>query len=285
MSIRSLAIIATGEADDETAIAIGADLAKRHQAAAIVVDAFVELPPVAVSSFEAGGLADPIVLAALERRAKNVTQQIARLVAQASAVILGPQADATGALSIAEPGETIWETLCRELPLADLVVVAQSTAASEHHWGGPLSDALMEARTPVLVARSAIPFADRPAAVAWDGSFEAARAVRAALPLLASASEVMILQDPANLQAGRRAQADPERLKRYLQRRGPCVSQIVEVSGRPVSQALLEAAQSAGAALLVAGAYSHSRLKETLFGGVTRDLLHAASGPHLLLAH
>ena len=113
----------------------------------------------------------------------------------------------------------------------------------------------------------------RPAAVAWDGSLQAGRAVRAALPLLKEASQVVILQDPVELDVSPGAQADPSRLERYLGAHGIAVGASIEARGRQVGEALLKAAAEVGAALLVAGAYGHSRLREWAFGGVTRDLL------------
>lgn len=59
----------------------------------------------------------------------------------------------------------------------------------------------------------------------------------------------------------------------------------MQVRGAKVGPALLDAAQAFGAALLVAGAYRHSRLAEALFGGATRAFLEARDGPHLLIAH
>jgi nucleotide-binding universal stress UspA family protein len=50
-----------------------------------------------------------------------------------------------------------------------------------------------------------------------------------------------------------------------------------------VGERLLQGAE--GIDLLVAGAYGHSRLREFVFGGVTRTLLSATDGPALLLAH
>jgi len=50
-----------------------------------------------------------------------------------------------------------------------------------------------------------------------------------------------------------------------------------------IGERLLQGAQ--GVDLLVAGAYGHSRLREFVFGGVTRTLLAATDGPAMLLAH
>jgi nucleotide-binding universal stress UspA family protein len=51
-----------------------------------------------------------------------------------------------------------------------------------------------------------------------------------------------------------------------------------------VAEELVRAAESEGADLIVAGAYGHSRMREWIFGGVTRDLLHH-SPICCLLAH
>lgn len=143
----------------------------------------------------------------------------------------------------------------------------------------------MEAQSPVFVARGDATAAGRPAVVAWDGSLQAARAARAAIPLLRDASKVAILQDPDEIDVSPGGQADPARLQRYLAARGVATETVVEVRGRQVGRALLDAAADFGAALLVAGAYGHSRLGEAIFGGATRTMLEAKSGPHLLVSH
>ncbi len=57
-----------------------------------------------------------------------------------------------------------------------------------------------------------------------------------------------------------------------------------EKSNTPVGEALLAAAESENADLMVMGAYTRSRLRELVFGGVTRDILGAAGLP-VLMAH
>jgi nucleotide-binding universal stress UspA family protein len=51
-----------------------------------------------------------------------------------------------------------------------------------------------------------------------------------------------------------------------------------------MSATLLQSAQEAGANLMVMGAYTHSRLRELVFGGVTYEVLSAADMP-VLMAH
>jgi nucleotide-binding universal stress UspA family protein len=60
--------------------------------------------------------------------------------------------------------------------------------------------------------------------------------------------------------------------------------EIVNVDGRAMGDALLHYVATHGGDLLVMGAYGHSRLRETVFGGTTRSLLERSPTP-ILLAH
>ncbi|RZJ45348.1 MAG: universal stress protein, partial [Brevundimonas sp.] len=125
--------------------------------------------------------------------------------------------------------------------------------------------ALLERRLPVLVSRRAARAPVGAAVIAWDGSPPAGRAVRAALPLLAMASQVTILQCRAGLDTVA-ADADPRRLKDYLAVAGIDAGVSV-IKGRREGEAILAAACTRSADLLVAGAYSRPRLAEAVLGG------------------
>lgn len=287
MTALSILAVATGAPDDEAALVIAADLARRHASTAIVMNAFASPAARLSPAFAGGGMTwSPTALKALADEESAVVAQVAALVrAQAERFGLATKAGDSPAIYVAPRGTTAWIGLMRELPLADLVVLGQSSTSGAGPWVGPLGEALMDAKAPVFVAKGDVSPAGRLAAVAWDGSLEAARAVRAAAPLLRDASEVAILQDPAEIDVSHGSQADPERLRRYLCARGIAVKATVETKGRKTGPALLESAIDLGAGLLVAGAYGHSRIGEAIFGGATRALLGAKSGPHLLISH
>jgi nucleotide-binding universal stress UspA family protein len=286
MSYASILVAISGAPDDKAAVAIAADLARRGSG---VVRVLTDVPQMASAwtlgmgraAFAAG------VYEALATAREALRTKAIRLVEQeAKAFGLTCGADGPhGRIDLAEGADTAWSALMQELPLTDLIVLAQSSAAGEGPWSGVLAEALMSARAPVFIARDGVSTAGRPAAVAWDGSLEAGRAVRAALPLLKEASEVTVLQDPDELEAPTRGCADPDRLVRYLSAHGAGPVTVIRIKGRKTDEMLLRAAASADAALLVAGAFGHSRLQETLFGGVTRAFLAAKDGPHLLLSH
>lgn len=118
------------------------------------------------------------------------------------------------------------------------------------------------------------------ALVAWDGSPAAFAALAAAVPLLQLAKSVTLLQiDDGSVRA---PASDAEA---YLKRHGIAAS----ISRRPASLertsvAILAAAQTGEYAYLVMGGYSHGRVVEALFGGVTRRMLKESPIP-LFLAH
>lgn len=74
------------------------------------------------------------------------------------------------------------------------------------------------------------------------------------------------------------------RLNAALSRRG-IHAEVYERSAEPtVEDALMVAARELGAACIVMGGHGHSRMRELMFGGVTRAMLKACHVP-LLLAH
>lgn len=146
--------------------------------------------------------------------------------------------------------------------------------------------AMFEGNVPVLIQPDDTEFPDdiRTVMVAWNESAEALRAVRAALPFLQGAENVNIaIVDPP--------QHGPERsdpggaLSQMMSRHGvrPEVSVLSKTMPR-VCDVLLRHASDIGADLIVMGAYSHSRFRESIMGGATRDMLELARVP-VLMAH
>jgi nucleotide-binding universal stress UspA family protein len=149
-----------------------------------------------------------------------------------------------------------------------------------------LEAALFEAQAPVLVLPPTGLGATfgRRVVIAWNQGREAMAAVRQALPVLKTAETVNItVIDPS--------QEGPERsdpggaLCQMLVRHGVKAEVSVLAKTAPrVSDVLARQIRDQSADLLVMGAYGHSRLREAILGGATRDLLETAEVP-VLLAH
>jgi nucleotide-binding universal stress UspA family protein len=163
--------------------------------------------------------------------------------------------------------------------LSDLIVMARP-GAEEGGLSATFDAALFDSGRPVLLVPTK-PVADLGStiAVAWDCSREAARALGAALPVLATAKKVVLL---TAREPGRRV--EPSELAAYLAQHGIEARTWAFTPGPgSLGDALIEEAGKAGADLLVMGAYGHSRLREMVLGGVTRSILAEANMPVLLM--
>lgn len=161
--------------------------------------------------------------------------------------------------------------------LADLIVTGRASHASSS--GKPhvlLGDLLYSSRTPIFVRGDAQERFDPKgkAIIAWDGSYEAANAVRAGIGMLKLASQVEVVRVTEGGEEVEPGLYPVTRVLEYLSRNDihANYSRIAEIDGK-VSVALLDHASKMGAGLIVMGGYSHSRIHERLFGGVTKVML------------
>jgi nucleotide-binding universal stress UspA family protein len=118
--------------------------------------------------------------------------------------------------------------------------------------------------------------------IAWNGSREAARSVAFALPYLARGN-VWILTESNSM--SRKVSLSANDLANYLKRHGieaKIVANPDKASSLPDS--ILNTAKTVNADMIVMGAWSHSRMREYVFGGVTEFMLHHADIP-LFMAH
>jgi nucleotide-binding universal stress UspA family protein len=146
-----------------------------------------------------------------------------------------------------------------------------------------LQTVLLDSGRPILITPDRPPrHIGRRVAIAWKDTPEAARAVAFALPWLAAAERVIIVSVEED---ARTSDAACERLRQALIWHNPTTMlRHVTPNGRDPAEALLTAVGAQNADLLVMGGYGHSRLREVVFGGVTRHVLQAADVP-VLMAH
>lgn len=165
--------------------------------------------------------------------------------------------------------------------LADLVVAARQADSNDVDEILTLESVLFESGRPVLVVPPGhVRHEFGAVAIAWDGSLEASRAVHGAMPFLEAAERVVIF----TVEEAGKAPASSEALASALARHGvEATAKAIEGDGA-ISVALLGAAADEGCGMLVMGGYGHSRLRELVLGGVTRDVLAASALP-VLLAH
>lgn len=170
-------------------------------------------------------------------------------------------------------------TLTALARLADVVVFARDPKDENPDRGALIETAVMDSGRPVLLSPTPAPDKlGNHVLVAWNGSAEAARAVAMTMPLLTRADKVTVM----TVNDGD-VSADPAALAKTLSLNGIAAETSLAVMDREGVAATLEAeAVKAGADVIVLGAYSHSRIREFVMGGVTDDALVAGTIPMLL---
>lgn len=174
--------------------------------------------------------------------------------------------------------------------LADLIITSRVLKRTELKGAttAMLGDLLHRSRTPLFIVGDdgTVPDPTGPVLIAWNGSLEAANAVRSAVGLLKLASEVRVLRIDEQ-----KDEAFPSTLLlEYLSRHGIHAELRVKAAGSETRDtdflyaSLNAEADQANAAYIVMGGYSHNRVGEYMFGGLTRSMLAASSKP-LFIAH
>jgi nucleotide-binding universal stress UspA family protein len=250
-------------------------LARRYDAHLIGMHVYaaVPAPPIPLPY---GSEVVKAVAAAQQQETEEIAAVFARMTAGQPFVAewraeKGPRVDPTGI--VIEHGRS-----------ADLIVTGQT----DPEWdSSPLQDiaehlALGSGR-PVLVVPYAgrHPEIGRNVVIAWKAGRESARAVFDALPILKQAEQVQILEIDES--GGRRSDAPVDSaIAVALARHGikPTVRTTI-VGDIGVGDELLSRLADMGADLLVMGAYGHSRMRELVFGGVTRHIARHMTVPTL----
>jgi nucleotide-binding universal stress UspA family protein len=168
--------------------------------------------------------------------------------------------------------------------LSDLLVFGRPGGNAETASMMVLNTALMASGKPLLLCpTSAPPTLGNRVVIAWNGSAEAARAVGWALPLLREAAAVTILS--ATEHVNQQVDAPAGELLAYLAWQGvSATTSVVQATHSHAGEELLRQAGKCEADLLVMGAYTHSRLRQLIMGGVTRHIIEHAP-LHVLMCH
>lgn len=267
-----LCVISAGQGDNDLKQAL--TLCEANEAhLAVQVLGIAAPPPVgtyAATVSETWAVERQADIERLSQRVKEVNEIIAR--AQVSADVDSVFVERT----------VVDDVVGRRARYADLAVIGADLRNNEDMRGPVLNGLFFHAQIPAMIFPD-----DRPMAlvasnimIAWDCRLEASRAVHEARPLLAAAGNVhVVMIDP---EAGERADGEEPGadLATYLARLGAKVTvERVTSSGRSVAETLQRRAQDMQADLVVMGAYGHSRLRERIFGGVTRSMIEEPAVP------
>lgn len=164
----------------------------------------------------------------------------------------------------------------------DLAIMGPDTLSTVNLKRYIADGVLFHAQKPLLLvpAEGKATLHPRRVLVGWDSSLEAARAVREAVEMIAEADDVRIVMvDPQSTDRANGPEPGAD-VAAYLARHGARVTvDRVPSAGLPAADVLKRHATDIAADMMVIGAYGHTRLRERLFGGVTRAMFDAAPMP------
>lgn len=275
--LKTLSLVLTDESRDGPALAAAAAIAERE-------DAHLDVTALGV---------EPVALEAMPMASAQIVVETGRVEAQARAEALAAWARSqlpAGVRATVEPrialGLGITAFVARAARFSDLIVAARPYGAGHDPLAPVVAEALLFGTgAPVLFVPDGGFDASRPfrrIALAWNDGDEALAATRAALPFLRAADRVDIAVIDPPLHAADRADPGGD-LSLWLARHGVKAEVAVLARSQPrVADILARFATERGCDALVMGAFGHSRLREAILGGATRDMLASVPLPVLM---
>jgi nucleotide-binding universal stress UspA family protein len=184
-----------------------------------------------------------------------------------------------GWITTTEPGDAAIGRMARAY---DISVLPRPESGQQLPRRELLEAVLFDSGRPLLMAPPrAISSLGTSIVVAWNGSTESARSVSFAMPLLQRAQRVVVLTVDGGMVEGPSGQD----ICRTLRLNG-VAAEAVHISGtsKPPGAMFNDYCTETGCDLMVKGAYTHSRLRQLIFGGATDLILTSADVP-VLFAH
>jgi nucleotide-binding universal stress UspA family protein len=285
-SIKSLIAVvddSTGRAPLETALVLGREFASHVTALHVKADAANAVP--LLGEGMSGAMIEEMMTVAEKEAAEKALRARAlydEVIAAGQVPQVGmPPAPSTLSASYLEETGSEEEIVARRGRLCDLLVVMRPEGETDLPAATTLNAALFETGRSVLMTDKPLTAMPKRIAIAWNGSAEAARALAAALPFLTCEDVAVCLlvgEEEGRAAYGRSAME-------YLAWHGvDSEMRQFAAHGSHTGEKLLAELAAFKADLLVMGAYTHSRLRQLIMGGVTRHVVASCPVP-VLFAH
>lgn len=275
MAIKDLAVAFNGDENSRAAVRLAVQLARQHDAALTGLHVGT---PVPLEGPVQNWLGRDTILA-LEEAHRNALRDIEQ---QFRSIL--QEENFTGTVDWFTEDGPQNELLARFSRYFDILLIGQYSSEPEKKRHARAGDIVLMSGKPLIVVPNG--FAVRPFArysvIAWDGGRRAAKALGDAMQILEKHERIDILtvkSDDVPLEH------PVPSIVRHLERHGVAARHLTLAPERGgVAQTILDFCAENAPDFLVMGAYGHMRLREDLFGGVTREVLRDMTVP-VFLAH
>lgn len=285
MPLRKVILLLNETAAGKAALDTALDTARLWQAHLTVLHVRVDARDVAPLAGEglSGAMIEDMMVATEKEsavRAHDVRVLFEQAVRAHDVTIGEPRAGAGATANFVSVAGREEEIIAQQARLADLTVIPHPEAGQDISSSDALHAVLFDSGRPVLLAPATPPASiGKRICVGWNGTAESSSAVQAAIPWMKKAETVRVLTSDDYQRRGPGA-AD---LAAYLAMHDIHVELATfRAIDKSVGAGLIAAAREFGADLLTMGAYSHSRLRQLILGGVTRHILENSDLPVLM---
>jgi nucleotide-binding universal stress UspA family protein len=250
-------------------IALAGELARRFKARLIGLAAAAVQPPAIAEPFGAGVITADLMTAEEDRIRADLKALEAFFMGQSELAEL----DCQWRSGISMPADA----LAREARAADVVILGRDREQLRRgiFLAADPGEVVLSVGRPVLIVPPGTShLAGRHIIVGWKDTREARRAIADAMPFLAAAESVRVLEVVDSDDRRQSASSRVEDVVDFLQRHHVTAVGSAVLCRQPTpADELILAAEQMGADLIVTGGYGHARLREWVFGGVTSDLM------------
>lgn len=289
MSIRRMLVPVVGRECDQptlqTALLV-AERLKAHVDALFVRADAAEFLPVMGEGYS--GIVAQDILDAVDSAGDELASKARQMVGEVAEaakvpVVRHDEPGTAASISFYQAKGPLFSVLQQESQLTDLIVYAHPDQGLSSEMASVLPDLLLGCRRPFLIAPQQVPDSiGKHIIVAWNSGQEAAAALRQARGFFPYAERVQIAMVSDDKESAEAEMALPiAYLACHDVKAEPL---IIEGKMRTAGDIILHEFEASGADLLVMGAYGHSRVREFIFGGATRQVLHQSNFP-VFMAH
>ena len=284
MSISKILVAATGTEDGLGAVETALLVARRFDAHVEVVN--VRRNPRDAVAFMTEGMTGAVIEEIVSTAEQDIEQRAdfasaaLKDLAKRHGIVISTRAPRHGlSITFVQQEGREDEVIAERGRLSDLVIAPRPSSHGDAKEEVVAESVLMESGSGLLlVPPGHVSDLKGNAAIAWNGSAEAARAVHRAMPLLTEAEEVTIMAPEESSMRG----PGPDALTEYLSHHDiRCHVHNLPTNWTNIGHTLLDIARGEDARFVVMGAFSQGKLRQLILGGATRFILNHADLPVL----
>ena len=277
MAIKNILIHIDNSSACEYRVQVAIQLALQHNAQLSGINVIPEFPE--PTYYEAQISAD--IILEIDRKALE-----SALITQRKYIKLANEAGLS--LSVAIEKGNLISILDEYARFTDLLILGKNYPEDPQNLSEALADNMvLEAGAPCLIVpcSNQTHFTAKRVLVAWNASREAARTLKDAIPVLRKADAVEVLLVNPSHQGTSKENIHSKNVSSFLNQHGIKSEIRIDSSNKSIpAAAILTRASEFTADIIVMGAYGHSRLREIILGGVTREILQEMTIP-IFISH